>query len=613
MSHDAAAKAQEEHGSLLTSHAVVIANLKSEHQMSLAEVQASLVTAQEKHAYDLQESRSWMFRNKLSQSAVTELQKKHSAEHTTTREIYETLVQELEAHTAAASDFVAVRAQYELAVSEQTTAMASLGKSLAGAQLNKLDLQAQVTKLMVGLEKTWSERTTFIQEASKRESLIDELDRHRSLIAEMQESLQRVKNEKDNLQVEKNKQEAALRDMQIQIACTPIARETSTSRATPNSNISFTRINGIASKLPPPTPPPSMPPPPPPKTRESQFIVSVLAPSGPRVDSKAIAAKLEDQAKYIDGQEVMIKTLNKQLSHCESDLAAHMDLSAKRARELLEVNRRSFRAVERTVRQMKHDVEELKRVNAGLQDDVEELRQDNAGSKRDNTGMKHDVRKLGDQIDETNRAALGDKIAIGKIRRRTYGLTQSRKIPLSKYSTFQKNFVLVMRAVELTLEISVPSSSALLWVSASVSNNFTATSSATSSATIFSAETILTTMTLTNKGEVIRGQPRANPASSSPPSESENSHQFPPSPSGIHENQQLPPPDFAVEDTPSLPRRPLDADVDLRIASLRAMFPDCDDSLLSSVLQSVNGDQVLAIDTLFVDSYYISQPLPSPE
>ncbi|KAG1817036.1 hypothetical protein DFJ58DRAFT_621917, partial [Suillus subalutaceus] len=55
-------------------------------------------------------------------------------------------------------------------------------------------------------------------------------------------------------------------------------------------------------------------------------VISVLAPSGPRVDSKAIAAKLEDQAKYINGQEVMIKTLNKQLSHCESDLAAHTDL-----------------------------------------------------------------------------------------------------------------------------------------------------------------------------------------------------------------------------------------------------------------------------------------------
>ncbi|KAG1830478.1 glycoside hydrolase family 5 protein, partial [Suillus subalutaceus] len=56
------------------------------------------------------------------------------------------------------------------------------------------------------------------------------------------------------------------------------------------------------------------------------------------------------------------------------------------------------------------------------------------------------------------------------------------------YGTFQKNFVEVMRAVELTLGIFVPSSSLSLSVSASVSNNFTAALSATSSATIFSAE-----------------------------------------------------------------------------------------------------------------------------
>ncbi|KAG2033926.1 glycoside hydrolase superfamily, partial [Suillus americanus] len=56
------------------------------------------------------------------------------------------------------------------------------------------------------------------------------------------------------------------------------------------------------------------------------------------------------------------------------------------------------------------------------------------------------------------------------------------------YGTFQKNFVEVMRAVELTIGIFVPSSSLSLSVSASVSNNFTAALSATSSATIFSAE-----------------------------------------------------------------------------------------------------------------------------
>lgn len=150
-------------------------------------------------------------------------------------------------------------------------------------------------------------------------------------------------------------------------------------------------------------------------------------------------------------------------------------------------------------------------------------------------------------------------------------------------------------------------------------------------------------MTQTNEDRVIDGQPRdiANPTSPSPPSDSEDSHQFPPSPPGIHDNQQVPPPVFAIapspsqspepgemitlspqfpaitqaEDIPRLPQRPLDADVDPRIAGLHAMFPDFDDSLLSSVLQSVNGDQDLAIDTLLgmSDPDYVSQPLPQPE
>ena len=39
-----------------------------------------------------------------------------------------------------------------------------------------------------------------------------------------------------------------------------------------------------------------------------------------------MVAKMEEQAKHIDEQEAMIKTLNKQLPHCESDLQTHMDL-----------------------------------------------------------------------------------------------------------------------------------------------------------------------------------------------------------------------------------------------------------------------------------------------
>lgn len=477
---DAVAKAQEEHASLLTSHAAAIANLKSEHQMSLAEVQASLVAAQEMHASDLQESRKIsermlaeererlavtvaeleqehsderdalrkeqdLLHQKLeshkvaildvqeqsergvlaerqrSQSAVTELEEKHSAERNMMREDYETLVQELEAHKAAASDFVAVRARHELAVSEQTSAMASLEKSLASAQSDKADLQTQVTKLMAELEKTRSERATFMQEASKRESLVDELDRHRSLIAEMQENLQRVKDEKDNLQMERNKQETAMRDIQMQISRTPIAQETSTPRATPDRNISFTRLNGMASKLPPPTPPPSMPPPPAPKTQESQFslstqsstmsskdstdssatsVASVHTPAGPQVDSKAIAAKLEDQAKHINEQEVMIKTLNKQLSHCESDLATHMDLVST-----LET---SLSDSEKNLRKARMQATELARERDSLNSQIEGLRNELQEARREVVTVRKSIveekQSLESRLDEERRA-----------------------------------------------------------------------------------------------------------------------------------------------------------------------------------------------------------------
>ncbi len=41
-----------------------------------------------------------------------------------------------------------------------------------------------------------------------------------------------------------------------------------------------------------------------------------------------LAALIDEQAMHIQEQEAMIKTLNKQLTHCEADLQAHMDLVA---------------------------------------------------------------------------------------------------------------------------------------------------------------------------------------------------------------------------------------------------------------------------------------------
>ena len=55
-------------------------------------------------------------------------------------------------------------------------------------------------------------------------------------------------------------------------------------------------------------------------------VASISIAGGLPPDAKGLTAKIEDQTKHINEQEVMIKTLNKQLSHCESDLATHMDL-----------------------------------------------------------------------------------------------------------------------------------------------------------------------------------------------------------------------------------------------------------------------------------------------
>ena len=47
--------------------------------------------------------------------------------------------------------------------------------------------------------------------------------------------------------------------------------------------------------------------------------------SPPQPDVKLLL-QVQEQAKQLEEQDTMIKTLNKQLTHCESDLQAHMDL-----------------------------------------------------------------------------------------------------------------------------------------------------------------------------------------------------------------------------------------------------------------------------------------------
>ncbi|KAF8844806.1 hypothetical protein BDN67DRAFT_962242 [Paxillus ammoniavirescens] len=476
-------KADEERASLVASHAETISRLEAGHEAALTQIQSALQSAQAQHATALEGAREAAERtvaeerdraaaalaelgrqhseerDKLqhqheslqavleaaradlktvqkqhdqaleaererSASSLVELEQKHAGEREAILKDLDSLKEEVESHQVASNEFVVAQAANEHAITEKTQIIATMEKDLLAVSSEKDDLRAQVEKLKAELEKTRSEQTKLIQEASKRESLVDELEKHRYLIAEMQDNLQRTKDEKDNLQAEKSKQENALRDLQAQISRGSVVQDAPTARATPDRNIAFSRVNGMNGKLPPPTPPPSVPPPPAPKTQESQFSVStqssLISPSSSRdsqmdspatsvismnaqgspLDAKAAAAKIEDQTKHINEQEVMIKTLNKQLSHCESDLATHMDLVST-----LET---SLGDSEKNLRKARMQATELARERDSLNAQIDALRNELQEVRREVVTVRNSIveekQSLESRLDEERRA-----------------------------------------------------------------------------------------------------------------------------------------------------------------------------------------------------------------
>ncbi|KAG6833664.1 hypothetical protein H0H87_002860 [Tephrocybe sp. NHM501043] len=315
-----------------------LAALQNEHHASLHTVSSQSQELEEK--------------NRVSDT-LDRLKKDHEA----LRAKHELIFQELDFHKAAADEFTLVREraqhQHEEKMEQKTNALRDTESQLTTVVGERADLEAEVAQLRGELNRTRGEQTKLIHEASKRDSLVDELERHRSVLAEMQDNLQKVKDEKDAIQVERSRAENLVRDLQAQLARSASPPH---SRPVNERNLSYTRATGLpAMKLPPPTPPPSVPPPPAPmpriaapasvdgatstspnssttvtstSSRESQLEspLTSVPPTSPAPMDPKIFVKLEQQAKQIDEQEVMIKTLNKQLTHCESDLQTHMDL-----------------------------------------------------------------------------------------------------------------------------------------------------------------------------------------------------------------------------------------------------------------------------------------------
>ncbi|KAJ7578389.1 kinesin domain-containing protein [Mycena floridula] len=413
----AKSEAQAHLTALSKSHTEDVAKLKSAHQAAITKLNNSMVALQEEHNASLEKLRSQHEltlseeKSRLSET-LEDLKRQHSAERDTLRQDHDLIFQELEAHKVAADEFTLLREQtrqsHEQALEQKTDTVKRVQRQLAETESERDDFASEVARLKNELSRTRNEQSKLIQEASKRDSLVGELERHRSVLADLQENLQKVKDEKDTLQTEKLRSDTLVRELQAQMA--QIARSASPpaggARPPNERNLSYTRVvPGM--KLPPPTPPPSVPPPPAPRSapqhqssdlsisshssgitssssRDSQQPDSPITSAGhqsvtptPTVTSPdpKVTLRIEQQAKQLDEQEAMIKTLNKQLTHCESDLQTHMDLVST-----LET---SLGDSEKNLRKARMHATELARERDTLNTKLEALRTELAETKRE--------------------------------------------------------------------------------------------------------------------------------------------------------------------------------------------------------------------------------------
>jgi len=113
-----------------------------------------------------------------------------------------------------------------------------------------------------------------------------------------------------------------------------------------------------------------------------------------------LAQQLQDRTKQMEEQEVMIKTLNKQLTHCEADLQVHMDMVNK-----LET---SLGDSEKNLRKARMQATELARERDNLNGQVENLRNELVETKREVALVRQSVveekQSLEQRLDEERRA-----------------------------------------------------------------------------------------------------------------------------------------------------------------------------------------------------------------
>ncbi|KAI0032831.1 hypothetical protein K488DRAFT_49051 [Vararia minispora EC-137] len=429
---------------------------RAQHEKAMAELNALLVAEQAEHRDALEAARrqseaaAAMEKARLA-ATIAELEAAHATEHEILVKDRDLLRNEVESYKVAVEEHALVREQdrmqHEQTLNRHAETITNLHQDLSEAHNEREELAQQVAALRAELGNVTDKQSELIREASKRESLVQELEKHRSVLAETQRTLQQIRDEKDQIQEEKVKQESAMRELQAQLARVPSpTQETFSSPVISRPHNERSMSTYSRSKLPPPTPPPSIPPPPapappmpPPPTpaptgplprapehhnhpsiasstpvsttssRDSEIMpmdspATSVTPSVAHGQAHApdpkLVAQVEEQTRTIEEQEAMIKTLNKQLTHCESDLQAHMDLVTT-----LET---SLGDSEKNLRKARMQATELARERDSLNQQIDSLRSELAEAKREVVSVRRSVveekQSLEHRLDEERRA-----------------------------------------------------------------------------------------------------------------------------------------------------------------------------------------------------------------
>ncbi|KAF8709322.1 Microtubule binding, partial [Rhizoctonia solani] len=429
-------KAQEHAGVLNEkelSYQHSLAQLKASHQAELAATQLTLVSNQVEHkdaldsALSQREEQLVRLREEHEQK-ILQLKEAHTKDKSELDAKYQAAITELEDHKSKLEMIRSQESSIAGAESAHQAALEKLGHELSEATEGRAALSAEVEVLRAQLEEAQSHQVAHAEESTKHQATADELEREREVVSNLQKELQKAAEEREALEVERNRQDALIKELQSQLVAKATTPEPSEEyqRSAPRAseggrNMSYARTNGLPpAKLPPLTPPPSIPPPPLPSSvppvpsipesattrtgttsmssHADSTIDSSIAP-GSAADPNA-AAQLEKQARQLDEAQAMIKTLNKQLTHCEGDLQAHMDLVATLETSLSDSERNLRKSRNQSMELVKERDSLINQVQT-LRSQLEEAQQEIAQVRRTVVEEKHSLEQ---RLDDERRA-----------------------------------------------------------------------------------------------------------------------------------------------------------------------------------------------------------------